>query len=225
MDSPPSAQKRLSIASVVVLLAGIALLGLLFWGAARLLMFLLRVLSTLDPNVAAAIIAGSTTIIAAILALTIGKYFEAKAQRRAAHRDKKINLYDSFLERLWPLFTGGAPEGQTTEDLVPVKFLREMHRSLILWSGPEVLRAYAIWKKGLTTQGDAPRAKSMIQLVDFLFALRKDLGHSNKSIKPEYLVGFMLREPGLFMTMYKKNPNVTLQEIAAAEERLKAKKE
>jgi hypothetical protein len=61
----------------------------------------------------------------------------------------------------------------------------------------------------------------MIKMMDFFLALRKDLGHSNRGIKQDHLVRFMLRNSDLFMKMYAENPEVTFAEIAQIEERLK----
>jgi len=61
----------------------------------------------------------------------------------------------------------------------------------------------------------------MIKMIDFFLALRKDLGHSNKGIKREYLMRFMLKNPDLFMRMFREKPEVTFAEIAKAEEKLK----
>lgn len=61
----------------------------------------------------------------------------------------------------------------------------------------------------------------MIKMMDFFLALRKDLGHSNRGIKHDHLVRFMLRNSDLFMKMYANNPEVTFEEITQIEERLK----
>jgi len=212
-----------SILSFFVGLTVLALLILLVWYAARFLLYLFRIFPTLDPEIAAAIIAGSVTIFSSVAVFILSKYFEAKAQRKAAHRDKKVELYSSFVEKLLGLFSGSAA-GDVNAAGITGPFLLEMHRKLILWSGPEVIKAYAEWNKELTTQRNGPRAKSMIRMIDFFLALREDLGHSNRGIKHEYLVRFMLRESALFMQMFKVNPDVTLNEIAAMEDSLKAAK-
>jgi hypothetical protein len=220
---PPKSQAVFyKIVSVLILLGTMALVILLVWGGIKFLLYLFLILPTLDTNIAAAIIAASATIVTSVSAVVLGKYFQAKAERKAAHRDKKVELYDTFLKKLFDIFLGSDEGGSIPEDFVP--FLRDIQRKLILWSGPEVIKTYAAWHKELTARGESPKAKSMIRMIDFFLALRKDLGHSNKSIKHEYLVRFMLREPGLFMRMLKENPDITFGEIASAEELLKKAK-
>ena len=87
--------------------------------------------------------------------------------------------------------------------------------------GPGVVKAYAEWHSELISQGETPKARSMVKMIDFFLALRKDLGHSNKGIQKEHIVCFMLKKPDLFMSMYKKNQGVTLAEIAAVEKLMK----
>ena len=104
-----------------------------------------------------------------------------------------------------------------------VPFLREIQRKLILWSGPEVIKSYAEWHFVLTTNPIKPKFESMVKMIDFYLALRKDLGHSNKGIKRDHLIRLMLQRPELSMNMYKKNPDVTFEEISEKEKELQNK--
>ncbi len=206
------------ILSIFAMLIGFALFAFIIWGAYRVTSYLFQIFSTLEPDIAIAIIAGSTTIIASTLAIVLGRYFEAKKEREVAHRDKKVILYDEFLKKLFDLFLGHEEDRPRQEEFVP--FLRDIQRKIILWSGPKVIKSYSKWHKELTSQPQRPKAKSMIKMIDFFLALRNDLGHSNKGIKREYLVRFMLKKPDLFMRMFREKPEVTLDEIAEAEEKL-----
>ena len=119
-----------------------------------------------------AIIAGSTTIFAAVSALVLGRHYEAKNERDVAHREKKVILYDEFTLGLFKVFHDESNKPDQNQDLVT--FLRETQRRLILWSGPKVVIAFAKWHSVLTSQGDTPKAEAMVSMVDFLLALRED---------------------------------------------------
>jgi len=209
----------IAILSIFTILIGFALFAFIVWGGYKFITYIFQILKTLNTNVAVAIIVGSATIIASTLAVVLGRYFEAKKEREAVHRDKKIALYDEFLKEIFDIFLGNEEKKRKQENLVPI--LKDIQRKIILWSGPYAIKVYAEWHKDLTSQVQQPKAKSMIKMINFFLALRKDLGHSNKGIKPEYLVRFMLRNPDLFMGMYKKNPEVTFDEIAKFEKELK----
>lgn len=197
---------------------GIGIVGGLLWLFYKVIALVFQTLSTLDSNVSIAIIAGSATILASTLTVVITRYYQAKRDRETAHIDKKIDLYDEFLITLFEIFSGDDKEKRTNKNLIP--FLREIQRKITLWSGPEVIRAYAEWHSVLTTQEHIPKAKGMIKMIDFFLALRKDLGHSNRGIKHEHLIRFILKNVDLFMQMYKNNPEVTFEEISKEEKKL-----
>ena len=207
------------ILSIFTMLIGLALFAFIIWGGYKFISYLFQIFTTLKPNIAVAIIVGSATIIASTLAIVLGRYFEAKKERKVAHRDKKVKLYNEILKTLFDLFTGSEEDRPNQEELV--SFLREIQRKIILWSDPNVIKSYTKWHKELTSQPQQPKAKSMIKMIDFFLALRKDLGHSNKGIKREYLMRFMIKNPDLIMRMFRENPEVTFGEIVRAEEKLK----
>lgn len=189
-------------------------LGGIFWVCYKIVNFIISIFKTLNPNVVAAIVVASATIIASTITIVLGRYFEAKRERVAVHRDKKIDLYDKFLEKLFVFFLGNDEE---KKEINLVSFLKENHRKLILWSSPNVIKTYTEWSALLSASPNNPKAKSMIKMMDLYLALRKDLGHSNKGINHGHLIRFMLKRPELFMRMFKQNPEVTFAEISIEE--------
>lgn len=171
----------------------------------------------LSSDVAIAIVAGSATVLASTFAIVFGRYFQAERDREAAHRDKKIALYDEFTKRLFDIFYS---EENIKKKYDQVPFLREVQRKLILRSGPKVVKTYAKWHQVLASQGDDPTAEAMIGMVDFFLALREDLGLSNRGIERVHLIRFLLKNPDLFMAMYQKNKVVSIKEIAEVEKKL-----
>jgi len=214
-------QSNTSLAQKIVSVAlGLALFVLFIWGGYQLITLFIEFFAKLDKTVAVAIVAGSVTVLTSTLTVVLGRYFEAKRDREAAHREKKTELYNEFLGMIFDKSLAHDEEKEEEVDLVPS--LREIQRKFILWSGPDAVKAYADWHALLRTQGNAPRPNSMIKMVDFFLALRGNLGHSNKGIKPDHLVSFLLRNPELFMEMYRKNADVSLAEIAAKEEEVRS---
>ena len=206
------------IKNILFLLSGLAFIGLICYGGFVLIRLIFKTLLNINPNLSIAIVAASATILASTMTIVVGRYYEAKRDREAVHRYKKIILYDELLVRLFEVFQGEEKQ-KKKEDLSP--FLREIQRKFILWSGPNVIKIYADWSKELTSQGDKPKAKSMIKMMDLFLALRRDLGHSNRGLKHDHLVRFMLRNSDLFMKIYAHNHEVTFEEITQIEERLK----
>jgi len=202
--------------NIVSGLFAFAFLGGLLWLFYKAVVVAYQAFASLNPNVAVAIVAASATVFGSTLALIVSRYYQSKREREVAHRDRKIELYDELMTKLFAIFLGDTEKETKSEDLVP--FLREVQRKLILWSGPGAIKAYAEWHKVLTTH--PPRAIQMIKMIEFFLALRDDLGHSNKGIQHDHMVRFLLQQSDLFMQEYRKNPNVTFEEIAALEKKL-----
>lgn len=197
------------------LVAGVVALGV--W----LVRAFFAYISSVPKELAAALVAGAVTILVATATVMIGRYYERKKELDALYRDKKTEIYDEFLKEFFDLFfsAGETPEGQPEKDLVPV--LREFTRKLVLWSGPEVIEAFVAWKDHLAK--GTPDAKSIFLTEAFLFAIRKDLRHTNTGLRKGFFARLFLKEGSLFLAMAEKNPNVTLAELAAVENVLKAK--
>jgi hypothetical protein len=169
-----------------------------------------------SPDILVAIIAASATIFASILALLVSRYYQTKREQLIAHRERKVELYDKFLHRIFELFSTENKNKIDTSALSP--FLREMQINLILWAGPSVLKSYYDWHKVLTTK--PPRAIQMIKMLDFFLAIRQDLGHSNRRIQRKHLARLLLRNPEWFIQEFKKNPNITFEEMIKYEPKL-----
>lgn len=191
---------------------GFLILGALVWAVFVAGRSAIRLFSSLEPAVLASLITAAVTAIGAVLAVVVTRYYQVRYEEKIAHRDKKIELYNAIVSKLFEIFTGNKKaEAEESEDLVA--FLRETQKNLILWSGPNALVAYAEWHQVLN-DGGKPRAISMTKMLDFFLALRSDLGHSNKGLTYDHLVRLLVRSPDLFMKMYRENPATTFDEIS-----------
>ena len=207
------------------------LLCVLGWIIYKFIIFAAYTFSLLDKTIAVAIIVGSTTIVASALTIALGRYYQAKEDRIAVHRDKKIELYDELLKKLFDIFANSGTvkldsnnDNAITEQIqiTPnddlVQFLREVQRKIILWSGPDVIKAYSEWHKALIE--DSTKFEVFVKQVKFYLALRNDLGHSNKGIDHSHIINILLSNSDLAMSEYKKNPNITFEELALMEKEL-----
>ncbi len=171
----------------------------------------------LDTKVAVAILTASTTIIVSTLAVVLGKYYERQKEIEAHYREKKILIYDEFLNEFFNLMHSEDNE-ENSEDLT--SFLREWQRKMILWGGQDVLSQYIKWMQHL--KKGVPNAETMYMTEDFFRAVRKDLGHKSNKLKKGSFIYLLLQNTELFFAMAKENPKVTLTEIAEMEEKLKS---
>lgn len=202
-------------------LLGFAVLLAIVGGTGWLVYTFFQYLNAVPKELAAALVAAGATVLVATVTVMAGRYFERKKELDALYRDKKIEIYDEFLKEFFGLFFG-AGEGNLpapAKDLVP--FLREFTRKLVLWSGPNVIEAFVAWKDHLAK--GVPDAQSIFLTEAFLRAIREDLRHSNRTLRRGFFARLFLKEGTLFLTMAQKDPNVTLEALAAVEKLIQSK--
>ncbi len=167
----------------------------------------------LDTNLAVGLLTAVTTVLVTTLTIVVGRYLERKKEVEAHYREKKTEIYDSFLREFFKLSHNPSDEGG---DLV--SFLRDWQRQMILWGGADVLVSFMKWQQHLA-KGE-PDAQSIFMTDEFFRSLRHDLGLSNRGLEKGAFVKFIIRHADLFFTMAKENPQITLRELAQKEKEL-----
>lgn len=176
---------------VVVLLVG-AIVYFVYRGVSSLTAGLLR----LDNEVAAAVIATSGTVLAAVATVV---YSQSRTKRREideSHRARKAEVYGEFMKLMvgnfksvkaqesLPEAAGGAPaNAESTEQLFSFK------QNLIVWGHPKVIRSYTRFESQLQ---DADPKTMIVSADRVLRAMRRDLGNSNLFLKQGELWGLFL---------------------------------
>ena len=197
------------------LLVGLIVIGALFVGMCWAISSIWEAFTSVDAKLAVGVVAAVATVLVATLTATLEKYYERKQAVEAHFRERKVEIYDAFLKRLFKLFQ---LKGKSDDELVP--FLQKWQRKLVVWGGSKVLLTYIKWKNHLLSTYNEPNAETMLLMGDFLLAMRKDLGLLNKGIDRRTFVHLILRNPDLFLDMASRNPNVTMMEVAKMEEKL-----
>lgn len=199
----------------LVLLLLLALFGAITWGVIYGVGVAWSEFTSLDKTVATAIVAGVFTVFASTITVMVGRYFEEKRKQSELHRERKIEMYDKFIARIFKLFADVKTDDSDSDtESEMIEFLRDSQRNFLLWSGSGVIRAYSEWHQSLAGQQDA---QTVLKMEKFFLAVRNDLGHSNWRIKQGDTVRFILRHTDFFLEQIKTNPNITLTELAALE--------
>lgn len=169
------------------LLLGFALLGLMGWGIITSMRLYWKSVTSLQPDLASAIIAASATVIVAVFTIVIGKYYERKKEIESQQREKKIEVYEKFMEKWFnKLLEFSKNKDKKTNPLDDdefLQFLTEFTGKLILWGSDGVVKKYSSFRRGsLIPQKDLPYA-ALYNFEQVLFEIRKDIGHSNQALK------------------------------------------
>lgn len=166
-----------------------------------------------NPQLAAAVVAATAATIGGTVTIMLGRYFERKREIESHFRTKKIEIYDSFLVELFKTFRDDA-KGESKE---LVEFLREWQRTVVLWGGADVLRAYIRWMSHL--RRGTPDADDIFLMDEFFRALRADIGQSSRGLERGAFAHLVLRNTEFFLEQARRNPKLTLQELGELEKK------
>lgn len=167
--------------ALVVLVLLLGLLAAAFYGAAV-------ALDHLRTGVAAGVLTASATVLISVITLVASQRADRRKMIEQSVRERKVPLYDDLI-RFWMETTLLAEELTETEMTERwKKFSRESLHTLILWMSEPVLAAYNELRAVLLRNeraGGIPEGsyELIFAFEDLLFAVRKDLGHSNKGIE------------------------------------------
>ena len=198
---------------ILTLILGFSIIGGIGYGFYVAVAGLWELFLSLDKQLSIGLLPAFTTVFVSTLTVMLGRYFERKREIESHFRASKIQMYDEFLSEFFKLF---GDEEYNDGDLVP--FLREWQRKMIVWGGAPVMSAYIKWNKNL--KKNEPDAASVFLMDEFFRAMRKDIGLTNSGLEKGVFSHFILRNPELFLTAAKKNPNITLTELSKIEKDL-----
>lgn len=161
----------------------LAVVSLLALGAATYWM-----ISSVSPNVAAALI----TAVAAIVGVLLTQRANKEKEVAEAHRSAKVEVYRRFMNFVTAVTCS---KGSKLEDRLGPDFEREFMEftsELVVWGSPKVLQKFAAWRVAAQA---SKTPEPLLAVDDLLQAIREDLRNSNKGLKRGHLIGLYLREP------------------------------
>jgi len=184
------------IRSKLLAVVALAVLAALAWGLYALAATLVAYLMTLNPNVAAAIIAGSFTVLVSTGSVVVGKHLEKRALVSKEHRDKKIPVYEGLISFLYRMVFGSKLGNTPTEDEV-VKFLAEFTDKITVWGSDDVLKAFVTFRRQSVKNAEESSVDPMALMFlyeDLLLAVRRDLGHKNRGLKQGDVLALIIND-------------------------------
>ncbi|GLX86971.1 hypothetical protein tloyanaT_32240 [Thalassotalea loyana] len=167
----------------------IVLMGYALWLA---LSFFVSVIKEADPKIAAAILGAMATVFVGLTAVIITQKQTSAREREEAHRSKKVEIYQKYLETVTALLSGQndqvSQSAPTEQELVD--YLVQFKTELILWGSPEVIKRQLEFQLVTLSGGDIFEAIDKIHR-----AIRADIGLSNKGLSNLELVKMYLSDP------------------------------
>ncbi|MGF1845333.1 hypothetical protein L4C39_19505 [Vibrio clamense] len=171
---------------------GFTIIGFTIYGVWIAFGFFIDALASSDPKIAAAILGAMATIFVGLTAVIITQNQIKLRDREEAHRSKKVEIYEKYLETIQAMMSGAnenvsieAPSNQELVDYL-VKFKSE----IILWGSPEVIKMQLEFQRVSQNGGNI-----FIAVNNIHKAIRADIGLSNKGLNKLELVKMYLANP------------------------------
>lgn len=142
-------------------------------------------LDKINANLFVAILGATVTMTGYFLT----RYFERKKIIEIEIRNKKIPIYEEFMEfyftNIYNTKKENAKKTNSTNQSDMVKFFQGFHQKAIIWFPDEVLKSYINWKNNITkfSDGELKLSETILQQENFMKIIRKDIGHKNKEIE------------------------------------------
>ena len=141
-----------------------------------------RIFLQLNPNVAAAIVAGSATVGVSVLTVLLSKWLEARANLVKEHRERKTPIYEDLLQFMFRFLMDdklhSAPKEQES-----LKWFSSFTQKIMVWGSDEVLSAFVKFRhSAINPDPKADPIDGILNVERLILAIRKDLGHKNKGL-------------------------------------------
>lgn len=187
-------RRKQAINSLIGLLSLSTVIAILIWG----LRWIIEQFGSLESETSAAIIAGSVTIVVAIAGNAFQVYMTRQKEREEARRAAKTQLYESFMSHWFKVMGVGTQSGNDGQSgRLNAKVLSDQNQitqKMILWGSDQVVTAYQDWWLA-AKQGDRENIHEMfVRFEDLLFAVRNDLGHTNKGLERSALLSLFIHD-------------------------------
>lgn len=107
----------------------LAMMGVgLYW----LIKSAFRVLSSMDSDIAVAIIAAAVTMLVSVVSIVLGKIYEARTAVQKELRERKTPVYEEFITFIFRVLLGEKTGNAPTEQEM-TKFFSEYNQKMMVW--------------------------------------------------------------------------------------------
>jgi hypothetical protein len=139
-----------------------------------------RAVLAVTPQVNAGVAAAVATAVGSLLTLATTKQLDRLWQIEQQNRAQKIPIYEEFMTFLFRVFLGQRNNDPISEQEM-TRFATDFTRKLIVWGSDAVLAEYGAFRVRSQAHDDTSGLALAYQLENVLFAIRRDIGHRNRS--------------------------------------------
>lgn len=141
--------------------------------------------------------AGVISVLVAVISIHLSKRWERTRDIEVEHRKVQLPIYEEFIKQVFGLLlpkkgTGTKDAETKCDDPDLGNYLREFMQQIILWGSGDVLKKYRDFTKRAAAQPGDPG--TFIAFESLLYAIRSELGHSNKGLGQKDLLRMFIND-------------------------------
>jgi hypothetical protein len=107
----------------------------------------------------------------------------------ASQREQWAGIYEEFINDWMKIFGVGVldDERHPVESSEMVRLMADFSSKLMIWGSDRVLAEWILWRKVASeanSTGQQGSPEILVQLEKVILAMRKDLGHKDRQLKP-----------------------------------------
>lgn len=144
---------------------------------------------SIDPQIAATTLTAAATVIVGVFTVVASRAFEKRKSIEVDQRARWASIYEEFMAGIIRIFELDTPADKRTGASVDasVQFLADFTTKVTIWGSDSVLSEWISWKGMAMALSDSDATAldtrlAMFQLEALIRAMRKDLGHKDKSL-------------------------------------------
>lgn len=159
-----------------------------------------RVITRIDPSIAAAMITVSGTILAATGTVVAGRVFERKKMIESEQRAKWASIYEGFIHGWLQMMGLDQPKAnrKPPSEAKAVKFFADFSAKAMPWASPEVIKQWSRWKSIASNQdGNPPKDQGsslIFETEHLILAMRRDLGHKDSILDDHQILRMFISD-------------------------------
>lgn len=170
-----------------MIVLGLAIMGAVYLGKA-----FWRGFTSLQSDVAKAVVAGAATVLIAVATQLVSKWLERKYVIDRELRDKRIPIYTELMSFLFEIFLAEKMGRTQPSDSQTVKFLAEFTPKVIIWGSDEVLAEYQGFRRVLL--GQSTVRQQALAMERLFFSIRADIGYRNRGLSEGSLLTLFVND-------------------------------
>jgi hypothetical protein len=180
-------------ASRVKTLIGLLIFLILSYASYLLMLAGWRLFRGLQKEVAAALVAGTATVLVSVASVTVGRVLQRRQESDQAIREQKIPMYEEFVG-FWFGYMMSAKTGSTPTTEEVLDFMRRFTQTLMVWGSDDVIKLWSEWRKPFASGNPPEGATALFEFEKLLLAIRREFGHKNKGLETGSLLGLFVND-------------------------------